>query len=58
LEAGNAGGSVEGCRACLNVSRKLLFTDHLASCSVGLFVNVTVRPLIGILVKLRADEVR
>ena len=43
---------------CVNVNGKLLFTAHLASCSVGLFVNVTVRPLIGILVKLLADEVR
>jgi hypothetical protein len=57
-EAGNAGGSVEGRRGCLNLSGKLPFTDHLASYSVGLFVNTTVRIFIGILLKLHADEVR
>jgi len=36
LEAGNVVGS-----GCVIVSGKLLFTDHLTSCSVGLFVNVT-----------------
>jgi hypothetical protein len=58
LEAKNAGGLVVGRRGSLNISWKLLFTDHLAFWSVGLFVNLRVIFFIAIFLKLHADEVR